>query len=96
MTAAEDRFKRLRAVLGEGAVGLVHGQLPPSEKDAAMARFVAGDTKVLVATTVIEVGVERSQRQHHGDRAGRAFSAWHSCTNCADGSGVALRHRPAY
>ncbi|MBI1217786.1 MAG: ATP-dependent DNA helicase RecG [Rhodobacteraceae bacterium] len=57
MTAAEERFKRLRASLGEGVVGLVHGQLPPTEKDAAMARFVAGDTKVLVATTVIEVGV---------------------------------------
>ncbi|MGB1390520.1 MAG: ATP-dependent DNA helicase RecG, partial [Paracoccaceae bacterium] len=57
LTAAEDRFKRLRAVLGEGVVGLVHGQMPPSEKDAAMAAFVVGDTKVLVATTVIEVGV---------------------------------------
>ncbi len=57
MTAAEDRFQRLRATLGEGVVGLVHGQLPPAEKDAAMARFVAGETKVLVATTVIEVGV---------------------------------------
>ncbi len=57
MTAAEDRFQRLRATLGDGVVGLVHGQLPPTEKDAAMARFVAGETKVLVATTVIEVGV---------------------------------------
>lgn len=57
LTAAEDRFKRLRAVLGEGIVGLVHGQMPPAEKDAAMAAFQAGDTKVLVATTVIEVGV---------------------------------------
>ena len=57
VTAADDRFKRLRASLGEGVVGLVHGQMPPAEKDAAMARFVAGDTKVLVATTVIEVGV---------------------------------------
>lgn len=57
LTAAEDRFKRLRAVLGEGVVGLVHGQMPPAEKDAAMAAFVAGETKVLVATTVIEVGV---------------------------------------
>ena len=57
MTAAEERFKRLRAALGEGVVGLVHGQMPASEKDAAMARFVAGETKVLVATTVIEVGV---------------------------------------
>ena len=57
LTAAEERFKHLRAVLGEGVVGLVHGQMPPAEKDAAMARFQAGETKVLVATTVIEVGV---------------------------------------
>lgn len=57
LTAAEDRFKRLRAALGEGVVGLVHGQMPPAEKDAAMARFQAGETGVLVATTVIEVGV---------------------------------------
>ncbi|MDF1872583.1 ATP-dependent DNA helicase RecG [Vannielia sp.] len=57
-TAAEERFKRLRAALGEGRVGLVHGQLRPDEKDAAMARFVAGETGVLVATTVIEVGVD--------------------------------------
>ncbi len=57
LTAAEDRFKRLRAVLGEGVVGLVHGQMPPAEKDAAMAAFQSGETKVLVATTVIEVGV---------------------------------------
>ena len=57
MTAAEERFKRLRAALGEARVGLVHGQMPPAEKDAAMARFQAGETSVLVATTVIEVGV---------------------------------------
>ncbi|MEL6617449.1 MAG: ATP-dependent DNA helicase RecG [Pseudomonadota bacterium] len=57
LTAAEERFKQLRAVLGEGRVGLVHGQMPPADKDAAMARFQAGKTGVLVATTVIEVGV---------------------------------------
>jgi len=57
LTSAHERFKALRAALGEGAVGLVHGQMPPAEKDAAMARFVAGQTSVLVATTVIEVGV---------------------------------------
>ena len=57
LTAAEERFKRLRAALGEGVVGLIHGQMPPAEKDAAMAAFVAGETQVLVATTVIEVGV---------------------------------------
>lgn len=58
LTAAEDRFRQLRAELGEGVVGLVHGQMPPAEKDAAMARFVAGETRLLVATTVIEVGVD--------------------------------------
>jgi len=57
LTAAAERFRSLRAALGEGVVGLVHGQMPPAEKDAAMADFVAGRTKVLVATTVIEVGV---------------------------------------
>ena len=54
--SAEERFRHLRAALGD-RVGLVHGQMPPTEKDAAMARFVAGETAVLVATTVIEVGV---------------------------------------
>ncbi|MFZ0096972.1 MAG: ATP-dependent DNA helicase RecG [Gemmobacter sp.] len=54
--SAEARFQHLRATLGD-CVGLVHGQMPPAEKDAAMARFVAGETAVLVATTVIEVGV---------------------------------------
>jgi ATP-dependent DNA helicase RecG len=58
LTAAEERFKRLRATLGDEAVGLVHGQMPPAEKDAAMAGFAEGRTKVLVATTVIEVGVD--------------------------------------
>ncbi|NNE52799.1 MAG: ATP-dependent DNA helicase RecG [Sulfitobacter sp.] len=58
LVAAEDRFRRLRAALGEGVVGLVHGQMPPAEKDAAMRAFEAGETSVLVATTVIEVGVD--------------------------------------
>ena len=57
LASAVERFQSLRAALGEGKVGLVHGQMPPADKDAAMARFVAGETSVLVATTVIEVGV---------------------------------------
>lgn len=57
LTSAEARFAELRAALGEGVVGLVHGQMPAAEKDAAMADFVAGRSRVLVATTVIEVGV---------------------------------------
>jgi ATP-dependent DNA helicase RecG len=44
--------------LAELGVGVLHGRLGAEEKDAAMARFAAGDTPVLVATTVIEVGVD--------------------------------------
>jgi len=57
-TAAQERVRSLRKALGEEVVGLVHGQMPVAEKDAAMAKFVAGDVRVLVATTVIEVGVD--------------------------------------
>ena len=57
MTAAQTRFESLRAALGEGVVGLVHGQLAPPDKDAAMRDFIEGRSRVLVATTVIEVGV---------------------------------------
>jgi len=56
-TAAVARFKALRAALGDGVVGLVHGQMPSAEKDAVMADFTQGRCQVLVATTVIEVGV---------------------------------------
>ena len=58
MTAANERFRALRLALGEDMVGLVHGQMPSAEKDAAMAAFVSGTTRLLVATTVIEVGVD--------------------------------------
>jgi ATP-dependent DNA helicase RecG len=57
LTAAEQRFKVLRAALGDAHVGLVHGQMAPEDKDAAMQCFQENKTKVLVATTVIEVGV---------------------------------------
>ncbi|MEM7241008.1 MAG: ATP-dependent DNA helicase RecG [Pseudomonadota bacterium] len=57
LSAATDRAVALQAALGAG-VGLVHGRMSQDEKDAAMASFVAGQTSVLVATTVIEVGVD--------------------------------------
>jgi ATP-dependent DNA helicase RecG len=56
--AAEERFGHLRAELGEGRVGLVHGRMTPAEKTAAMTAFQSGQTRLLVATTVIEVGVD--------------------------------------
>ncbi len=57
-TAAEVRFQDLRAKLGDDVVDLVHGQMPPSDKDTAMRRFKAGERRLLVATTIIEVGVD--------------------------------------
>jgi ATP-dependent DNA helicase RecG len=56
MTAAEERAAHLRQYFGE-RVGLVHGRMAGAEKDAAIAAFVARETSILVATTVIEVGV---------------------------------------
>jgi ATP-dependent DNA helicase RecG len=57
VTAAEDRAESLRTALSEVRVGLIHGRLPPAEKDAVMAAFASGEVQVLVATTVVEVGV---------------------------------------
>ncbi|MFV0410705.1 MAG: ATP-dependent DNA helicase RecG [Paracoccus sp. (in: a-proteobacteria)] len=57
LTAAEARFSALRARFG-ATVRMVHGQMPAEERDAAMADFVAGRAQILVATTVIEVGVD--------------------------------------
>jgi ATP-dependent DNA helicase RecG len=58
-TAVEDLFAELAAgPLKDIRVEMLHGQLPTEEKSAVMARFAAGETDVLVATTVIEVGVD--------------------------------------
>ncbi|AGY91329.1 hypothetical protein SPICUR_01550 [Spiribacter curvatus] len=55
--AAEATAERLREQLPALVIGLVHGRLPAAEKEAVMARFEAGEIDLLVATTVIEVGV---------------------------------------
>ena len=57
-TSAEERHSSLTRALGKDKVGLVHGRMKPAEKDEVMERFAAGELKVLVATTVIEVGVD--------------------------------------
>ncbi len=73
--AAEDRFADLKDVFGE-TVGLVHGRMKGPEKDAVMADFKSGKIKVLVATTVIEVGVDVAQANvmviEHAERFGLA------------------------
>ena len=57
LTNATERFKSLRERFGE-KVGLVHGQMKGTEKDRAMAQFATHEIGLLVATTVVEVGVD--------------------------------------
>ncbi|MDE1914875.1 MAG: ATP-dependent DNA helicase RecG [Sphingomonadales bacterium] len=57
LAAAEARHADLAAIFGDDVV-LVHGQMKPEAKDAAMERFSRNEAKLLVATTVIEVGVD--------------------------------------
>ena len=56
--AAEDSALQLKEALPELAIGLVHGRMKATEKQAIMSDFKAGNIHVLVATTVIEVGVD--------------------------------------
>ena len=53
----QDEFIHLKEVFPGYKIDMVHGKMKPSEKDAVMQRFVSGETQILVATTVIEVGV---------------------------------------
>ncbi len=75
VAAAEERAEALRAFFGS-TVGLLHGRMKGAEKDAAMERFQRGDTKLLVATTVIEVGVDVPEASimviEHAERFGLA------------------------
>jgi len=75
LAAAEERASMLKRVLGS-KVGLVHGRMKGPERDAAMADFKAGKTQILVATTVIEVGVDVPEATimviEHAERFGLA------------------------
>lgn len=75
LAAAEERAKELQATLGPN-VGLVHGKMKAVERDAAMAKFKAGELSLLVATTVIEVGVDVPEATimvvEHAERFGLA------------------------
>jgi ATP-dependent DNA helicase RecG len=75
LAAAEERFADLKKHFGE-RVDLVHGRMRGSEKDRAMERFSAGETQLLVATTVIEVGVDVPEATvmviEHAERFGLA------------------------
>jgi ATP-dependent DNA helicase RecG len=75
VAAAQERAETLRGFFGD-AVGLIHGRMKGSEKDSAMERFQRGTTKILVATTVIEVGVDVPEATimviEHAERFGLA------------------------
>lgn len=58
LTDAEQRFESLRQRFGDHQVGLVHGRMRGSDKDHVMGQFARGEISVLVATTVVEVGVD--------------------------------------
>ncbi|MCP5382211.1 MAG: ATP-dependent DNA helicase RecG [Kordiimonadaceae bacterium] len=57
LAAAEERYRHLEQIFGH-RVGLIHGKMKVKEKDEVMNHFIAGDIDILVATTVIEVGVD--------------------------------------
>ena len=58
LKSAEEHAKTLQALLPELRVACIHGRMKPKDKETVMAAFVRGETDVLVATTVIEVGVD--------------------------------------
>ena len=58
LKSAEEHAKELTREFPELSVGCVHGRMKPKDKDAVMAAFVRGEIDILVATTVIEVGVD--------------------------------------
>jgi ATP-dependent DNA helicase RecG len=75
VAAAEERFRHLAGLFG-ARVGLVHGRLKGPDKDKAMADFAEGKIDILVATTVIEVGVDVPEASvmvvEHAERFGLA------------------------
>ncbi len=75
LAAAEERYEALRERFGD-TVELIHGRMRGPEKDRAMARFAEGSARILVATTVIEVGVDVPEASvmviEHAERFGLA------------------------
>ncbi|MGI6244744.1 MAG: ATP-dependent DNA helicase RecG [Pseudochelatococcus sp.] len=75
VAAAQERFEDLQRIFGP-VVGLLHGKMSGRDKDAAMGAFQRGETRILVATTVIEVGVDVPEATimviEHAERFGLA------------------------
>ena len=76
IVSAETRAEALRKRFGDGVVGLVHGRMSGAEKDEVMGAFASGEKRILVATTVIEVGVDVPEATlivvEHAERFGLA------------------------
>ena len=74
LQTANDTFAHMQATFPELKVGLVHGRMKPAEKQEVMAKFSAGELQLLVATTVIEVGVDVPNASlmviEHAERSG--------------------------
>ena len=75
LAAAEERFAQLKKLFGD-RIDLVHGRMKGADKDRVMEQFAAGETQLLVATTVIEVGVDVPEATvmviEHAERFGLA------------------------
>lgn len=76
LAAAKERYDHLKTLFGEEKVGLVYGKQKSEEKEAAMAAFKEGSCRILVATTVIEVGIDVKSASvmviEHAERFGLA------------------------
>ncbi len=76
LAAAEERYAHLKELFGDGKVGLVHGRQKSEEKQSVMESFKDGSCQILVATTVIEVGVDVKDASvmviEHAERFGLA------------------------
>ncbi len=74
LQTANDTFAHMQAEFPELKIGLVHGRMRPAEKQVVMAQFSAGDIQLLVATTVLEVGVDVPNASlmviEHAERSG--------------------------
>jgi ATP-dependent DNA helicase RecG len=74
LQTANDTFAHMQATFPELKVGLVHGRMKPAEKQQVMQQFIAGEIQLLVATTVIEVGVDVPNASlmviEHAERSG--------------------------
>ncbi len=74
LQTANDTFAYMQATFPELKIGLVHGRMRPAEKQAVMAQFSVGNIQLLVATTVIEVGVDVPNASlmviEHAERSG--------------------------